>query len=462
MNQDHQQLLDQLRERHHVPGATFGVVQLGQTEAADRIDSYASGLLNLDTEVPATTDSVFQIGSISKTFTATMIMRLVERGQLELGQPVRGILPEFRSAGESFDLEITVRHLLSHSSGIDGDVFTDYGRGDDAVMRYVDGLVDVPQLFRPGSMFSYCNAGFVVLGRMIEHLTGTSWDRAVADLIFAPLSLNTAGTLAEQAILHRAAVGHDGAPGGPRSVIRRWQLPRAVGPAGLIHAGVDDLLRYAQLHLRDGRLAGRTLLDPELVTVMRSRQIDTPPGVQLDGWQGLGWQVDHVDGHEVYGHNGATVGQYAYLLIIPDAGLALALLTNGPGAGLMWAELRQAILAEHKINIPIAFAEPPSEPHPLDATPAVLGEYARTGERYQVTGTDTGLQVHVVPTDESPDPEDEPETMPLIPITDDHFVGRTDERLAWTNFNHGTFTDAQHPDGGDYLYTGTRVTPRVS
>ena len=147
--------------------------------------------------------------------------------------------------------------------------------------------------------------------------------------------------------------------------------------------------------------------------------------------------------------------------MVPDAGLALALLTNGPGSGLMWAELRQAILAEHKITIPIAFAEPPTEPHLLGGSPAVLGDYARTGERYQVSRTDHDLQVRVVPTEDSPDPEDEPETMPLIPITDDHFVGRTDERLAWTNFNHGTFTDAQHPDGGDYLYTGTRVTPRA-
>lgn len=461
MNQDHQQLLDQLRERHRVPGAALGILRLGDTERDDEFSAYASGLLNVETGVKATTDSVFQLGSISKTFTATMIMQLIERGLLGLDQSVDSILTGFRPPDQSLGTPITVRHLLCHSSGIDGDVFTDFGRGADAVRRYVAALADVEQLFCPGSLFSYCNAGFVVLGRIIEQLTGVDWDRAVDDQLFAPLGLTSAGTLAEQAILRRAAVGHAGDPGGPRSVIHRWQLPHAIGPAGLIHADVTDLLRYARLHLRAGRLNGRSLLGPELVAAMRDHQIDTPPGAQLAGWQGLGWQVDHVDGHQVYGHNGATVGQYAYLLIVPDAGLALALLTNGPGSAAMWARLRQTVLAEHEINIGLTFVEPPSEPHRIGDRPPVLGDYARTGEGYRVTRSADGLRIDVVPTDESPDPEDGPETMPLIPITDDHFVGRTDRRLAWNNFHYGRFTADQHPGGGDYLYTGTRVTPRV-
>ncbi|SDS68135.1 serine hydrolase domain-containing protein [Microlunatus soli] len=461
MHNDHQALLDRLRDRHQVPGASLGVLSLADAESSDRIDSYASGVLNVETGVPVRTDAVFQIGSISKTFTATMIMQLAEQSRLEPDQTVQSLLPWFRLPDPEAAATVTIRQLLSHSSGIDGDVFTDYGRGDDAVTRYVAGLADVGQLYRPGSMFSYCNAGFVVLGRVIEELTGTTWDTALHDQLLGPLGLTSAGTLPEQAILGNAAVGHSGGPGEPRQLIRRWQLPRSIGPAGLIHADITDLLRYARLHLRDGSVDGVELITGGSVAAMRSRQIGTPPGIQVDGWQGLGWQVDHFDGHQVFGHNGATVGQYAYLLLVPDAGLAVGLLTNGPGAGLLWAELRQALLAEHGIAAPFTVDAPPEQPHRLTGSVPAVGRFARTGEEYEVAATDSGLQVTVIPTDESPDPDDEPETMPLVPVDDHHFVGRTDDRLGWTTFSYGTFTDDQNPAGGDYLYTGTRLTPRA-
>lgn len=461
MNNDHQSLLDRLREQYQVPGAALGLLELGDSENGDRIDAYASGVLNVETEAPVSTDAVFQIGSISKTFTATMIMQLVEQGRLELNQTVLSVLPWFGLADRETASMITIRQLLSHSSGIDGDVFTDYGRGDDAVTRYVEALTDVPHLFRPGTLFSYCNAGFVILGRVIEEITGSSWDTALHDQLLGPLGLASAGTLPEQAILGRAAVGHSGEPGEPRQLIRRWQLPRSIGPAGLIHADVNDLLRYARLQLRDGSLENVSVISAETAQLMRSRQIGTPPGVQVNGWQGLGWQVDHFGGHQVFGHNGATVGQYAYLLLVPDKGLAIGLLTNGSGAGLLWAELRQAILADCGMDAPLTADAPPEQPHRLSEPVPAIGRFARTGEEYEVAAAAAGLTITIVPTDDSPDPDEEPETMELVAVDDHHFVGRTDDRLAWSTFSYGVFTGDQNRAGGDYLYTGTRLTPRA-
>lgn len=445
-----------------MPGASFGVLQLD--DGGDgRIDTWASGVLNAATGVPASVDAVFQIGSISKTFTATMIMQLIEQGRLKLDQTVRSVLPEFGLPDPDAAETITIGQLLAHSSGIDGDVFTDFGRGDDAVARYVDGLAEVGQLFRPGTMFSYCNAGFVVLGRVIEVLTDQSWDAALHDQLLGPLELTSAGTLPEQAILGNAAVGHEGEPGAPREVIRRWQLPRSIGPAGLIHADIADLLRYARLHLLDGTVAGTTVISRDSARQMRERQIGTPAGSRFgEGWQALGWQVDHIDGHQVFGHNGATVGQYAFLLLVPDQGLAIALLTNGPGAGRLWAELRQAVLAEHGITAPLSTAQPPDQPHrPADPVPA-LGRFARIGEEYEVRRAGPGLEITAVPTDESPDPEDEPETMSLVPVDDRHYLARSDDSQTWTSYNYGVFTEQENPAGGDYLYTGTRLTPRAA
>jgi CubicO group peptidase (beta-lactamase class C family) len=461
MTVDPQQLLDELRETHQVPGAALGILTLGSSESDDRISAYASGSLNLDTGAPVQPDSIFQIGSITKTVTATMIMQLVEQQKVDLDRPVIEVLPGLELGDPEAARMITLRHLLSHTSGIDGDVFTDYGRGDDAVTRYVGGLAGIGQLFRPGTMFSYCNAGFVLVGKVIEEVTGKTWDDALHDQIFRPLGMERSGTLPEEAILGSAAVGHAGDPGEPRTVIRRWQLPRAIGPAGLINSTVADVLTYTRMHLRGGSLGGTTIISTTSAAAMRAEQIRPPVGHRVDGWQGLGWAVDHFGGHQVFGHNGATVGQLAYLQAFPDQGLALCLLTNGPGGNLFWGELRRALLEPYGIDAPVQLDVPPDEPYVITGESPVVGRFGRFSEWYEVARQDGRLRIRIVPTEDSPDPEEESELLDLVPISDDHFVARSDERLSWTTFSHGRFTPEQNPDGGDYLYTGTRLTPRI-
>ena len=133
---------------------------------------------------------------------------------------------------------MTVLHLLTHTSGIDGDIFTDTGRGDECVERYVGLLAEVPWVFAPGAAYSYCNGGYVLLGRIIEVIDGQSWDESLRARLTGPLAATQTVTLPEEAILHRAAVGHHryGAP------VHVWGLPRSIGRAGLITATPGDLL----------------------------------------------------------------------------------------------------------------------------------------------------------------------------------------------------------------------------
>jgi CubicO group peptidase (beta-lactamase class C family) len=458
---DLQPLLDRLREQHRVPGAALGVLSLGADPDQDRVTESASGVLNLDTGVPVRTDSIFQIGSITKTFTATMIMQLVESTQLRLDQPVSMVLPSLRLGSAEATANVTVRQLLCHSSGIDGDVFTDFGRGDDAVSRYVQALADVPQLFTPGTMFSYCNAGYVLAGRLVEEITGNSWDVALRDRILDPLGLQHTSTLPEEAILGTAAVGHTGKPGGDRKPVKHWQLPHSVGPAGLINSTVADVLGYVRMHLRGGTIGDTTIIGSDAVARMRTEQIRQPVGQQRDGFQGLGWMVDHWDGHEVFGHNGATVGQYAYLQAFPDRGIALCLLTNGTGAAMLWAQLRQAVLRRAGLDAPLMVDEPPTQPHPVPADTPMLGRFGRVSQQYDITRAKDGLRVTSTPTQDAPDPDEEPETFDLVPISNDHFIGRTDPDQLWTTFSYGRFTSEQNPSGGDYIYAGTRINPRL-
>jgi CubicO group peptidase (beta-lactamase class C family) len=168
------EIVDRYRREDHVPGVTVAVA------VGDEVIEYAAGVLNLNTGVEATTDSLFEIGSITKTFTATLVMQLVDEGLVDLDEPVRTYVPEFATPDREAAERVTVRQLLCHTSGIDGDVFDDFGCGDDALARYTEALKSRRQLHALGQMFSYCNSGYSVLGRLIERVSGLlSWDVAL-------------------------------------------------------------------------------------------------------------------------------------------------------------------------------------------------------------------------------------------------------------------------------------------
>ena len=162
---------------HKVPGAAVAVLKDGEI-----IDA-AAGVLSTSTRVDVTTDSVFQIGSITKVWTATLVMQLVDEGLLDLDAPDPRYLPEFRLAGRG-------RGGIHHDATaaqppgrLRGRCVHRHGRGDDAIEKYVGVIAGVPQLFTPGELFSYNNVGFSVLGRLVEVLRGKSWEQALVDHI---------------------------------------------------------------------------------------------------------------------------------------------------------------------------------------------------------------------------------------------------------------------------------------
>lgn len=314
-----QSTLDDALAEHGVPGASVGVLR------GDERVVVASGLANATTGIETTPDTLFQIGSITKIYTATLVMQLVHAGLVELDEPVRGALQEFRVADDSATLTITPRHLLTHTSGIQGDHFIDCGRNPDALWRYVSTLDDVGQLHAPDDLFSYCNAGFGVLGRLVEEATGDHFARALHRRLLRPLDLHHTVTLAEQAIIHRVAAGHHEVDG--KMQASPWSLARFNIATGGIIADAGDVLDFAALHLRGGKNAeGRQVVPGRAIAEMRERQVDVPGG----GEWGLGWRILHWGDREVVAHDGDTVGQRAFLRVIPDAGTAIVVLTNSP------------------------------------------------------------------------------------------------------------------------------------
>ena len=293
-------------QKHQVTGASVAVLSDGEVVDA------AAGYANLRAGIEATPDTLFQIGSITKIWTTTLVMRLVDEGLVELDEPVVSYVPGFTSADPEASARITVRQLLTHTSGFRGDVFKDTGRNDDAVARYIaEILPNVPQTLPPGRLFSYNNAGFSVLGRIVELQRGTTWAKAIHDEIAGPLGV-TAATDAYEAILHRSAVGHVPSEHGAAAdtVAAEWALASSNGPAGsMLAMSARDLVAFARMHLDGGVTAsGERILSEKSVRAMQEPQVDVPLRTLRQVRLGLGWHVFDWEGGNVIGHDGGTIG----------------------------------------------------------------------------------------------------------------------------------------------------------
>src|SRR5712691_2060461 len=210
---------------HHLPGVAIGILHDGDEQIA------AYGVTNLEHPQPVDADTLFQVASITKTITATVVMRLVERGALDLDAPVRRYLPKFRVRDESAAARATLRHLVTHTGGWLGDWFADFGKGDDALARYVAAMADLEQLTPLGEIWHYSNSSFAVLGRLIEVATGKTYEAVVRELLFIPLGMAKSCFNADEAITQRVAIGHNVVDDRP-VVARPWGLARALTAVG--------------------------------------------------------------------------------------------------------------------------------------------------------------------------------------------------------------------------------------
>jgi CubicO group peptidase (beta-lactamase class C family) len=439
--------LGRLIEKHDVPAASVAVWADGELSTA------AAGILSLNTGVEATTDSVFQVGSITKLWTTTLIMQLVGEGKVDLDRPVRDYLPEFKLSDEAAAASITPRHLLTHTGGFSGDAFTPTSRGDDGVELFIrDVLPGLAQEVPPGAGFSYNNSGFVVLGRIAEVLRGKPYHELIREHIGVPLELKHLATIPDEALLHRAAVGHiSPKPDEPLQAAPVWSLVHAMAPAGsLLAMSASDLITFGRAYL------DASLLDRATIDGLWEPQVDVPPTDGFPAHWGLGWMIFTLDGGTVYGHDGGTIGQSAFFRLVPDRGVAVALLTNGGNTSSLYDELVGHVLRETAgIELP-ARPVPPTEPAEISAE-LVTGRYQGVLTASTVSVEDGEFWVlEEAVSEEAKVIMPEPRRTRLVPLDDTRLIAAEPE--------HGDHTVLAFRDPVDgratYLFQGGRLTPR--
>lgn len=426
-----------LMEKHQVPGVATGVLVDGQVFKA------GYGITSVEHPLDVTADTLFQVGSISKTVTATMIMMLVETGKVDLEAPFQSYFPEFKVNDETAASQATIRHLLTHTSGWAGDVFEDTGEGDDAGARYMALMAEVGQLAPIGTLWSYNNANFYLLGHLIEMVLGESYLSAVQRMLFDPLGMTQTFLRPADVITHRFAVGHLIVDGKVK-VGRPWALPRAIYPVGGIVTCVADLLRYARFHMGDGRTAsGQQLLSPESLALMQQPHFEIGGANQAIG---LAWHINDRDGIRFLSHGGGTKGQISRLVIAPSRNFAYAVFTNGDEGGNITEDTTRWVCKEY-------LGVDTMDPEPVEVPEKVLvecvGRYERPYADLELSIEDGRLTGQITykqgfPNRDTPPPPPPPpitfafyETDRVIAV-DDHFDGargeffrRPDGLLGW-------------------------------
>lgn len=435
-----------------VPGASFAVLVDGA------IHTGATGVLNSDTGVETDADSVFQIGSISKVYTATMVMQLVDEGLIELDAPVLRYVPELRLSTPGLVDAVTVRHLLTHTSGIDGDHFFDGGRGDDALGRFVTSCEHIGLTHPVGATMSYCNSAFSLLGSIIEQVTSTTWDSALRSRIIEPLGLERTVTLAEDAVRFRAAYGHGVNEDGVAHLAPTWALPRSVGPAGGITATASDVVRFAAAHLPGPRRQEKMILSEARKAEMLVPQASVPDQSGESPRQvGLAWLLNDWNGRLVHGHDGGTIGQESFLRVVADQEVIVCLLTNGGRTQQLYQQFFAELL-DQLCDLAIPASPTPPATKVAVSNADYVGVYERLGERLEIDEVDGDLRVaRTVTAPLSEDlPDDHAEAI-LVAVHPDYFLARFGQSDPWSGVSFYSTADGER-----YVHHSGRAARKIA
>jgi CubicO group peptidase (beta-lactamase class C family) len=358
-------------EREQVPGVGLALV-----DREGLIWAGGVGVADVDTQKPVTADTVFRVASITKSFVALGVMRLVEQGQLSLDEPLRERMPEIEMHNRWADTDpVTLAHALEHTAGFDDMGYCEYF-GDEG-MAPREALAINPRSrvsrWRPGTRMSYSNPGYTIAGHAIELATGEPWDRYLEREVLRPLGMHTASFRRTPELVERLATGYD-----------RFERPVvfesiAHAPAGSLLTSPRELAKLVHFWLRRG--------DAPIVgaaSLARIEQTQTLPYLGTDMNYGLGNYGDVWHPVRSRGHDGGIPGFLSAYRYFPELGVGYVMLLNGTHSVQAYLEIRALMFAY--LTRGRELPAPPISPRDDEAIADAVGFYAFSSPRKQLFG----------------------------------------------------------------------------
>jgi len=454
--------LEDALQRHHVAGASIAVFHNGCLTTA------AAGVVNVTTDIKMTPETLIHLNSITKVFNATLIMQLVDEGRLGLDDLVIQHLPDLKLQIPLARECITVKMLLNHTSGIDGELLPDYGHDEETIEKAMSRFMNMGLLHKPGADCSYCNTGTVIAGYLAQRITGKSWYDLIKEKIFEPLDLVEAVVLPEDALLHRASVGHHLEP--LTCEISRSSvafLPLSFSPAGsTMMMSARNLVIFARAHIANGAgLNGKRILSEQSTIAMRQVTAQHTHFKGLSG-MGLGWMVFN---NGMIGHAGNSAGNASMLYVHPEKSFVAAILTNTEHGLALINDFMRPWLKEIANIQPygdIDDASRPTEDAVIDVG-LYVGVYESNALRCEISSMLNGLGLSMQTKFQINDnsANEKLSITPLIFISEDHFALAPKEKrvaadlVAPTEIGFSHFDNEGRPG---YLALKGRLLRRTS
>ncbi|MEV4091291.1 serine hydrolase domain-containing protein [Streptosporangium saharense] len=446
--------VSELLAEYRIPSAVIGVLNDGE------VTDFAVGVKDVSTREAATTDTVYQCGSVSKTWTALAFMRFVDEGGVSLDEPVRTYLPGFRVADPGVSARVTPRHLLNHTAGIE-ESYGDPGEGDDVYERMVENIAGARQVHPLGHTHGYSPAlGYAILARVMEVIDGRRWDDIMKERLFDPLGLTSTSSRREHVDRSRAATGYlvRSLEEGP-VLSPLGHLPRSFGPGGNVSTTAGELLTLAHVLLNEGTAPNGTgIVSPGAVREMTESRVPVPDPYTFGPEWALGLIVCDWHGQTVYAHDGSAVSQSARLRILPESNIAISMLTNaGPRDGFYRKVFNEILADLGAVAIP---GLPEPDPDLALDLSRYEGSYERPGTRYEVAAEHGRLRLRFTLNPMEARLLDRPEQLDheLLPISETHFLMPSEDPMedpqtvAIYDFENGA---------AQYLHINCRVNPRT-
>jgi CubicO group peptidase (beta-lactamase class C family) len=303
----------------HVPGASVGVIQNGKVILAK-----GYGIRDIASNDPVDADTVFTIGSMTKSFTATAAAAMMDDGKLDWDKPVVNYLPWFRLYDPVATQLITPRDLLSHRSGLPSHDFiriSTYMTREDLLhrIRFLEPNLTFRQAYEYNSLM------YTVAGYLAGYVNESSWEALVRQRIFLPLGMNSSSTsIAEMQRSKNFAHPHTLVDGRVVTTYFYDQQRFGMGPSGSVNSSINDMLKYLAFHLSDGKVEGHQVISTAQMREMHKETVIIGDSTDY----ALGWIVSSYHGHRVLEHSGAVNGFTSYVILLPEDKIGIVVLNN--------------------------------------------------------------------------------------------------------------------------------------